>query len=86
MEPWEQYAYRAFWSPEDEGYVALCTEIPGLSAIEPDPEEALEGIRGLARAAVEILRRDGESVPESLAARAAADVASDGSGSASGGR
>lgn len=69
MEVWEQYTYRVSWSPEDEEYVALCAEIPGLSSIEPDPDEALLGIRGLARVAVEIFRRDGEPVPEPLSAR-----------------
>ncbi len=69
MEVWEQYTYRVFWSPEDEEYVALCAEIPGLSSIEPDSDEALHGIRRLARAAVGIFRRDGDPVPEPLSAR-----------------
>ena len=66
MEVWEQYTYRVFWSLEDGEYVALCAEIPGLNSIEPDAEDALQGIRALARTAIEIFQRDGDRIPEPL--------------------
>ncbi|HVT15133.1 MAG TPA: toxin-antitoxin system HicB family antitoxin [Thermoanaerobaculia bacterium] len=74
MEPWEQYSYRVFWSAEDGEYVGVCTELLGLSWLAKKPEAALRGVRGVAREAVEILRQDGDRVPEPIAARAYSGV------------
>ncbi|PKO20652.1 MAG: toxin-antitoxin system HicB family antitoxin, partial [Chloroflexi bacterium HGW-Chloroflexi-1] len=35
------YTYRATWSEEDEEYVGLCAEFPGLSWLASTPQEAL---------------------------------------------
>lgn len=69
MQPWEQYSYRVFWSPEDEEYVAVCAELPGLSWLADKPEAALRGVRRVAREAVKILQQDGDTTPEPLASR-----------------
>lgn len=69
MQPWEQYTYRMFWSAEDGEYVGVCAEMPGLSWLDPKPEAALRGIRKLAKEGVEILRQDGDHVPEPLSVR-----------------
>ena len=40
----DRYTYRVTWSEEDNEYVSLCVEFPGLSWLAPLPEEALKGI------------------------------------------
>jgi predicted RNase H-like HicB family nuclease len=35
-------AIHIFWSDEDEGYIAVCKEVPGLSAFGETREQALE--------------------------------------------
>lgn len=37
-----KYAIHIFWSDEDEGYVAICDEFPGLSAFGESREDALK--------------------------------------------
>lgn len=37
--------YYAIWSEEDNQYVGLCAEFPGLCWLEPFIEDALKGIR-----------------------------------------
>jgi len=43
----DRYSYRVFWSPEDEEFVGVCSEFPGLSHLADTPDEALSGIREL---------------------------------------
>jgi len=40
-----EYGFRVLWSEEDEGYVAICPEFPGVSALGHTPEEAIREIR-----------------------------------------
>jgi predicted RNase H-like HicB family nuclease len=40
----DRYTYRVTWSEEDEEYVGLCAEFPGLSWLASTPEEALAGV------------------------------------------
>jgi hypothetical protein len=37
--------FYAIWSEEDNQYVGLCAEFPGLCWLEPFVEDALKGIR-----------------------------------------
>jgi predicted RNase H-like HicB family nuclease len=37
----EKYSFNVFWSEEDNAYIAICPEFPGLSAFGDTPEEAL---------------------------------------------
>ncbi len=69
-EPWEQYTYRVFWSPEDEEYVGVCAELPGLSWLDKDPQTTFLGIRQAAREGIALLREHGDPIPEPLATRA----------------
>ena len=39
--------YRVIWSEEDQEYVGLCEEYPGLSHLDPSSDRALEGITQL---------------------------------------
>ena len=65
----DRYTYRVTWSEEDEEYVGLCAEFPGLSWLAASPEEALRGIRRVVAEVVADLKRNKEFVPEPLAIR-----------------
>jgi predicted HicB family RNase H-like nuclease len=65
----DRYTYRVTWSEEDEEYVGLCAEFPGLSWLAATPEEALRGIRQVVAEVVVDLKRHKEVVPEPLATR-----------------
>ena len=65
----DRYTYRVTWSEEDEEYVGLCAEFPGLSWLAATPEEALRGIRQVVAKVVVDLKRNKEVVPEPLATR-----------------
>ena len=43
----DHYTYRVTWSEEDQEYVGLCVEFPGLSWLAGSQEAALKGIRGV---------------------------------------
>jgi predicted HicB family RNase H-like nuclease len=65
----ERYTYRITWSEEDEEYVGLCAEFPGLSWLASMPEEALAGIRGVVADVIADMRTTGELIPEPLATK-----------------
>jgi predicted HicB family RNase H-like nuclease len=65
----DHYTYRVTWSAEDGEHVGLCAELPSLSWLAPDPEQALAGIRRVVREVVEDLLATGEPVPEPLSER-----------------
>ena len=65
----DRYTYRVTWSDEDNEYVGLCAEFPGLSWLESTPEKALAGIRKVVKEAVADLKKTGESVPEPISTR-----------------
>ncbi len=65
----DRYTYRVTWSEEDEEYVGLCAEFPGLSWLESSPEKALSGIRKLVGSVVTDMKKSKEEVPEPLATR-----------------
>lgn len=65
----DRYTYRITWSEEDNEYVGLCAEYPGLSWLEPLPEEALKGIRQVVAEVVADLEANGETVPEPIAVK-----------------
>lgn len=69
MHVWDQFSYRVFWSDEDREYVGACVEMPGLSWLAKTPEEALRGIRRVAREGVRILEQDGDPLPVPIATR-----------------
>lgn len=50
----EQLAFQAFWSQEDEAFVAVVAEFPSLSVVASTAEVALEELRAL----VEEIRGD----------------------------
>lgn len=65
----DHYTYRVTWSEDDQEYVGLCAEFPGLSWLAASPEAALRGIRRVVADSVEDMQECGELVPEPLASR-----------------
>ena len=65
----KKYAYRVIWSEEDQEFVGLCAEFPGLSWLEPDPDDALKGIRSVVKECVDDMVRTGEDVPLPISTR-----------------
>ena len=65
----DHYTYRVTWSDEDQEYVGLCAEFPGLSWLAVSPEAALRGVRRVVADVVEEMNASGEVVPEPLASR-----------------
>jgi len=65
----DKYTYRIMWSEEDEEFVGLCAEFPGLSWLAADPLDALKGIRTVVRTCIEDMTSAGEQVPEAISTR-----------------
>lgn len=65
----DHYTYRVTWSVEDQEYVGLCAEFPGLSWLAASPEAALRGVRHVVADVVEEMNTCKELVPEPLASR-----------------
>jgi len=58
------YSYSVRWSDEDEAFIALCPEFPGLSAFGESAAEALEQIQVAVDLAVETHQAEGWPLPE----------------------
>ena len=65
----DHYTYRVTWSADDEEYVGLCAEFPGLSWLSGTPESALKGIRNIVAEVIQDLRANNENVPEPIAVK-----------------
>jgi predicted HicB family RNase H-like nuclease len=65
----DRYTYRVTWSTEDQEYIGLCAEFPGLSWLARTPEAALKGIRKVIADVVQDLRKNKEPIPEPLATK-----------------
>ena len=65
----DRYTYRVTWSEDDNEYVGLCAEFPGLSWLASTPEAALKGIRKIVAEVVADLAANSEPVPEPIATR-----------------
>ncbi len=67
MVNYNHYTYRVFWSEEDQEYVGLCAEFPGLSHLDADITAALAGILDLVKFVVADMETSGEPIPEPIA-------------------
>ncbi len=65
----DRYTYRVTWSEEDQEYVGLCAELPGLSWLEGTPEKALQGIRTLVRKILTDMKSTKEPAPDPISTR-----------------
>lgn len=60
------YTYRVTWSADDQEFVGLCAEFPGLSWLESTPEKALKGIRSVVGSSLKDMRNSREDIPEPI--------------------
>lgn len=65
----DRYTYRVTWSVEDNEYVGLCAEFPGLSWLADAPEASLKGIRKVVENVIKDMHNQGESVPEPISCK-----------------
>jgi predicted HicB family RNase H-like nuclease len=65
----DRYTYRVTWSEDDNEYVGLCAEFPGLSWLSSTPEAALKGIRKLVAEIISDMKSNDETIPEPIACR-----------------
>lgn len=59
-----KYTIQISWSAEDEGFVAVCKEFPGLSAFGETREKALQEAQIALDLMIETYREKGISLPE----------------------
>ena len=59
-----KYTLQIFWSEEDEGFVAVCHQFPGLSAFGETREEALSEAEVALNLMIETYLENGISLPE----------------------
>lgn len=58
-----KYSYTVGWSDEDEAFIALCPEFPGLSAFGDTPEYALSEIQTAVDLAITTYVEEGWELP-----------------------
>lgn len=58
-----KYPVNVFWSDEDEGYIAVATDLPGCSAYGASPQEAIAEVQSAIEAWLEAARAAGNDVP-----------------------
>ncbi len=57
------YTYRVFWSGEDEEFVGLCAEFPGISWLDENQHDAFAGIVALVQECINDLKAHSEPIP-----------------------
>ena len=65
----DKYTYRVTWSEDDNEYVGLCAEFPGLSWLANTPEKALKGIREVVTDVVLDMANNEEPIPKPIATK-----------------
>ena len=65
----DRYTYRITWSEDDQEFVGLCAEFPGLSWLAKRSEDALKGIRKVVKTVVLDMERCGESPPNPISGK-----------------
>jgi hypothetical protein len=65
----DSMTFHVFWSPQDQEYVGVCKEIPGLSWLARSEQAALRGIRLAALDAGGILAAEAQHSPPGRRAR-----------------
>ena len=54
-----KYSYRVIWSEEDQEFVGLCAEFPGLSWLAKDQVASLQGIVDLVKDSIADMEQNG---------------------------
>jgi predicted HicB family RNase H-like nuclease len=65
----DKYTYRVTWSEDDNEYVGLCAEFPGLSWLANTPEKALKGIREVVADVLLDMANNEEPIPKPIATK-----------------
>lgn len=65
----EDYAYRVWWSQEDEAYIATVAEFPSLSCVEETQADAFFGIVDIVGCVLDDMAAAGEAAPAPFASR-----------------
>lgn len=60
----KEYSTQVFWSPEDEGYVAVCAEFEGISGVGDSREEAVAELETALAMAIDAHRKRQWPLPE----------------------
>ena len=61
-----EYSYIAEWSEEDQEYVGLCEEFPGLSWLDITVAKTIEGIKNVVAEVLDDMYSDAEEPPQPL--------------------
>lgn len=59
-----KYTIHIFWSDEDDGFIAVCDEFPGLSAFGATREESLAEAQSAIDLMLEHYKNTGQKIPE----------------------
>ena len=59
-----KFAIHIFWSDEDEGFIAICEEFPGLSAFGETREEALTEAQTALSLMIDHYEETGQKLPK----------------------
>ncbi|MEO7673881.1 MAG: type II toxin-antitoxin system HicB family antitoxin [Pyrinomonadaceae bacterium] len=59
-----KYTINIFWSEEDQGFIAICSEFPGLSAFGETHAEALSEAQIALKLMIEHYAESGQALPE----------------------
>ncbi len=62
----DEYSYRVQYSPDDEAFIGLVDEFPGLSAFSGTLEGAIKEIKTVVSEGLRLLAERGEQIPEPL--------------------
>lgn len=62
----KRYAYRVFWSDEDDEFVAVCLEFPSMSGLAKTQEQALVEVKLAVEGALEWIFEEGGKAPEPI--------------------
>lgn len=64
-----KYSMQLSWSDEDDCYIAVVPEFPGLMAHGDTAEEAASAARAAAEGFIEVYQEDGDPIPEPATAK-----------------
>ena len=59
-----KYTIHIFWSDEDQGFVAICDEFPGLSAFGETREDSLKEAQAALDLMIDHYKSTGQPLPE----------------------
>ena len=64
-----KYSYRVIWSDEDDEFVGLCAEFPGLSWLSKSQNQAFKGIRKVVDDVIKDMQAHDEPIPVPIATK-----------------